>query len=178
MKAALFMALGTIFYRIGSVRIEAFRGLGRQMPWTLTAFALAGLSIMGVPSTAGFSSKWYFVLSAMDTGDWLLVALIVITSLMAVVYIWRVVEAAWFHERPQDAKTVSEAPLTLLVPLWLMVGLNFWFGLDKHLQVSASGAAAKSQLGVFASDVTCVSCELVYFCVPESSTTHLLYIIH
>ncbi|HLS04948.1 MAG TPA: monovalent cation/H+ antiporter subunit D family protein [Wenzhouxiangella sp.] len=150
MKAALFMALGTIFYRIGSVRIEAFRGLGRQMPWTLTAFALAGLSIIGVPTTAGFISKWYLILAAMETGDWLLVALIVITSLMAVVYIWRVVEAAWFHERPQGAKTVSEAPLTLLVPLWLMVGLNFWFGLDTRLPVAASGAAAKSLFGVFA----------------------------
>ncbi len=148
MKAALFMAVGTVFYRVGSVRLEAFRGLGSQMPWTLSAFALAGLSIIGIPTTAGFISKWYLILAAIETQDWWLVILIVVTSLMAVVYVWRVVEAAWFHERPAGAAPVAEAPLSLLVPLWLMVALNFWFGLDTRLSVGASSAAAEALFGL------------------------------
>jgi len=146
-KAALFMALGTVMYRVGSARIEAVRGLGRTMPWTLTAFALAGLSIIGIPTTAGFISKWYLILAAMEAGHWWLVMLIVITSLMAVYYIWRVVEAAWFQPRPDDAPAVAEAPLALLAPTWVLVALNFYFGLDTRLTVAAASAAAETLLG-------------------------------
>ncbi|WP_205596449.1 monovalent cation/H+ antiporter subunit D family protein [Wenzhouxiangella sp. XN201] len=146
-KAALFMAVGTVAWRVGSVRIEAFHGLGRQMPWTMTAFALAGLSIIGIPTTAGFISKWYLIMAAMDAGQPWLVALIVISSLMAVIYVWRVVEAAWFKSRPAEAEPVREAPLALLVPLWLVVGLNFWFGLDTRLPVAGATAAAQALIG-------------------------------
>ncbi len=147
MKGALFMALGTMIYRVGSARIEAVRGLGRVMPWTLTAFALAGLSIIGVPTTAGFISKWYLILAAMEAGHWWLVMLILITSLMAVFYIWRVVEAAWFQPRPEGVPAVAEAPWSLLAPTWVLVALNFYFGLDTRLTVSAATAAAEALLG-------------------------------
>lgn len=147
MKSALFMAVGTVIYRAGSARIEAFAGIGRQMPWTMTAFALAGLSIIGVPTTVGFVSKWYLMLAAMEAGHWWLVMLIVITSLMAVYYIWRVVEAAWFRERPAGTGTVTEAPLALLLPTWGLVALNFYFGLDTRLPVAAASAAADALFG-------------------------------
>ena len=143
-KAALFMAIGTVIYQVGSARIEAVRGLGRQMPWTLTAFALAGLSIIGVPTTVGFISKWYLILAAMEAGHAWLVALIVITSLMAVYYVWRVVEAAWFQDRPDDAEPVGEAPLQLLIPVWVLVVLNFYFGIDTRLTVEGATAAAQA----------------------------------
>lgn len=146
-KTALFMAIGSVIYRIGSAKIDNFRGLGRQMPWTMTAFALAGLSIIGVPTTAGFISKWYLILAALESGAWWLVALIVMTSMMAVVYIWRIVEAAWMTERPADLPAVKEAPLGLLVPTWIMVALNFYFGLDTRLTVGAASAAAEVMLG-------------------------------
>ncbi len=146
MKAALFMAVGTVVYRVGSPALSAFAGLGRQMPWTLTAFALAGLSIIGVPTTVGFISKWYLVLAAIEAGQAWLVALILITSLMAVWYVWRVIEAAWFQPRPEGSPAVREAPLSLLLPLWLVVVLNFYFGIDTRLTVHAAEAAAAALL--------------------------------
>ncbi|WP_067560972.1 monovalent cation/H+ antiporter subunit D family protein [Halofilum ochraceum] len=144
MKAALFMALGTIAYQVGSVRIEAFRGLGKSMPWTLTAFALAGVSLIGLPPTAGFISKWYLISAAVEAGHAWLVALIVITSMMALIYIWRVVEAAWFQRPAEDAPAVSEAPLRLLLPVWVLVAANFYFGIDTRLNVGAATAAAEA----------------------------------
>ena len=144
MKAALFMALGTIAYQVGSVRIEAFRGLGKSMPWTLTAFALAGVSLIGLPPTAGFISKWYLISAAVESGHAWLVALIVITSMMALVYIWRVVEAAWFQRPAEDAPAVTEAPLRLLIPVWVLVAANFYFGIDTRLNVGAATAAAEA----------------------------------
>ncbi len=147
MKTALFMAVGTVIYQVGSGHLKDFRGLGRTMPWTLTAFALAGLSIIGVPLTAGFVSKWYLIQAALDQGQWFLVVLILITSLMAIVYIWRVIEAAWFQERPGNQPAVGEAPLALLIPTWVLVALNFYFGIDTRLTVGGATAAAEALLG-------------------------------
>ena len=96
MKAALFCALGCIFYRIGSTRIEAMAGLGRQMPWTFAAIVAGGLSLLGAPLTAGFISKWFLVQAALEQSLWWLVVLIVASSLLAVEYVWRLVEALYF----------------------------------------------------------------------------------
>ena len=146
-KGALFMALGTLFWRAGSVRLDRLAGIGREMPWTMTAFALAGLSLIGVPLTAGFISKWNLVLAVLDAGQPWLIALIMVTSLMAVYYVWRVVEAAWFTPAPPERKSVREAPLRLLVPLYVAVGANFWFGIDTRLTVGGAEAAARAFLG-------------------------------
>ena len=66
MKGALFMAVGAIVYRIGACRMDNIQGLGRQMPWTFGAVVIGGLSLIGVPGTAGFISKWYLVLAALE----------------------------------------------------------------------------------------------------------------
>jgi multicomponent Na+:H+ antiporter subunit D len=147
MKTALFMAVGTVIYQVGSAHLKDFRGLGRTMPWTLTAFALAGLSIIGIPTTAGFVSKWYLIQAALEQGQWFLVVLILITSLMAIFYIWRVIEAAWFKQREPDQPPVGEAPLSLLIPTWVLVALNFYFGIDTRLTVGGATAAAEALLG-------------------------------
>ncbi|HKL53006.1 MAG TPA: monovalent cation/H+ antiporter subunit D family protein [Wenzhouxiangellaceae bacterium] len=147
MKGALFMALGTLFWRVGSVRLDDLAGIGREMPWTMTAFALAGLSLIGVPLTAGFVSKWYLIVAAMEAGQAWLVILIVITSLMAIYYVWRVIEAAWFSAAPETRTPVSEAPLSLLIPLYVVVAANFWFGIDTRLSVGGAEAAARALLG-------------------------------
>lgn len=149
MKAALFMAVGNAMYRVGSAQIEDFYGLGRQMPWTMTGFALAGLSLIGVPGTAGFISKWYLILAAIEGGHVALVALILATSFMAVYYIWRVIEAAWFKPRPADAAEVSEAPLSLLIVLWVVVALNIYFGLDTEFSLTSAQQAADTFMDAF-----------------------------
>ncbi|MQA89025.1 MAG: monovalent cation/H+ antiporter subunit D family protein [Gemmatimonas sp.] len=150
MKAALFMALGCVIYRVGSIRIEAFHGLGKRMPLTMAAFVVAGLSLVGVPLTVGFISKWYLILAVLEQGWWPVAALVLFTSLMALVYIWRVVEAAYFHPSPTDevAAAVREAPLSLLIPTWILVVVNVYFGVDATLTVEVAGRAAEALLGV------------------------------
>jgi NADH:ubiquinone oxidoreductase subunit 2 (subunit N) len=75
------------------------------MPWTMAAFVAGGLSLIGVPLTVGFISKWYLVLAAIELGWWPVVAVIIVGSLLAVIYIWRVVEVAYL----QPAETPSAA---------------------------------------------------------------------
>ncbi len=147
MKGALFMALGAVFYRIGSVHIEAMQGLGRKMPWTMASFVLAGLSLIGVPATVGFISKWYLISGALELGWWPVAVLVLITSLMAVVYIWKVVEAAYFKDFAGDDDTVQEAPLGLLLPTWALIVANFYFGIDATFTSGVAGQAARMLLG-------------------------------
>ena len=147
-KGSLFMAMGCVMYRVGSVEIDAMRGLGKKMPWTVAAFVAGGLSLIGVPLTVGFISKWYLILGALERGWWPVAALILAASLMAVVYIWRVVEVAYFQERPGEESSIVEAPLALLIPTWVLVFANFYFGVDATFTTGVAGAAARSLMGL------------------------------
>nr|CRH06380.1 Putative multisubunit Na+/H+ antiporter, MnhA subunit. Containing NADH:ubiquinone oxidoreductase subunit 5 (chain L) domain [Candidatus Magnetococcus massalia] len=146
MKGALFLALGCVAYRVGSVKIEAMRGLGQKMPWTMAAFVIGGLSLIGIPATAGFVSKWYLIQAALAAHLWWIAAFVLLTSLMAVVYVWRVVEVAYF---PGDkaVSDVGEAPLGLLIPTWTLALANIYFGLNTSLSVDTAFAAARQLLG-------------------------------
>lgn len=141
MKAALFMALGCVAYRVGSTHIGAIAGLGRQMPLTMAAFVVGGLSLVGVPLTVGFISKWYLILGALEQGWWPVAVLVLLTSVMALVYVWRVIEAAYFQESNHD-EPVAEAPASLLVPTWVLVAMNVYLGIDAGRIIDVARQAA------------------------------------
>lgn len=153
MKGALFLALAAVVYRLGRADITAFRGLGRRMPWTMAAIVIGGLSLIGMPLTVGFVSKWYLVLAAIEAGMWPIALLVVAGSILAVVYVWRLVEAAYFQHpdngSPEGADNGGqrEAPLALLIPTWLLVLANIYLGIDTRLTVDTSGAVAGALLG-------------------------------
>jgi multicomponent Na+:H+ antiporter subunit D len=143
MKGALFMAVGAVLLRTGSVDIRAFHGLGKRMPWTMAAFTIAGLSLIGMPLTVGFVSKWYLVTAALEQQQWLIAILVLLGSLLAMVYMGRIVEAAYMRD-PIDANDkVKEAPMLMLIPMWLLVIANIYFGIDNSLTVGAAEAAAQ-----------------------------------
>jgi len=146
MKGALFMAMGCVMYRIGSVRLERMGGLGRAMPWTMAAFVIGGLSLIGVPLTVGFISKWYLVQAALEQGLWPVAAVVLLGSLLAVLYVWKVVEAAYFG-RVEPPAGVVEAPLALLLPTWALVLANLYFGIDASLTTDIATRAAEVLLG-------------------------------
>ena len=150
MKGALFMAVGCVMYRVGSVHIDAMAGLGRRMPWTMGAFVTAGLSLVGVPTTVGFISKWYLIQAALERGWWPVAVVVLFTSLLALVYVWRVVEVAYFRKFPEPgdgADGVVEAPLALLIPTWALVALNLVFGIDATFTTGVARRAAAALLG-------------------------------
>ena len=143
MKGALFMALGCVVYRIGSVHIDAMAGLGRRMPWTMAAFVTGGLSLVGVPMTVGFVSKWFLILGALERGWWPVAVIALLTSVMALVYVWRVVEVAYFRPFAGDAGR-REAPWSLLAPTWVLVGANLYFGMDGMRTAQVAERAAEA----------------------------------
>lgn len=150
MKGALFLALGAVMLRVGSTQLKDFQGLGRQMPLTMAAIVVGGLSLIGVPLTVGFVSKWYLVVAALEKGWWPVAGLVLLGSLLAVVYVWRIVETAYFKAplAPIAGKEqVKEAPMAFLLPVWMLVSANVYFGLDTRLSVEIATAAAQSLFG-------------------------------
>ncbi|MDF1722816.1 MAG: monovalent cation/H+ antiporter subunit D family protein [Minwuia sp.] len=148
-KGALFMAAGAMFLSIGSTRITNLAGVGKTMPFTTLAFVLAGFSLIGVPTTSGFISKWYLVLAALQHGNagYFLAGLVLFSSILAVIYIWRIVEVAYFRE-PAGGAVVKEAPLSMLLPLWALTLGCYFFGLETHYSVDIARQAAESLLGI------------------------------
>jgi multicomponent Na+:H+ antiporter subunit D len=147
MKCALFMAVGNMMLRLNSVQLEDMAGLGRRMPVTSFAFVLAGLALIGVPLTVGFISKWYLLLGALERGWWPVAALVLLGSLLALVYIWRFVEMAYFREPPAGAEPIAEAPLSMQIPLWTLLAATIFFGVQTDLTAGFAQRAALWLLG-------------------------------
>ncbi|BCP52770.1 cation:proton antiporter [Kaistia sp. 32K] len=148
MKGAAFMAIGAIVFRAGTAKLDELSGIGRTMPWTTAALTIAGLGLIGVPGTSGFVSKYYLILGALEAGLGWLAILIVASSVLAVLYVGRIVEVVWFREPAAAARASREAPLELLVPMWILAGATIWFGLDAEWPAGLAAAAANSLLGV------------------------------
>jgi multicomponent Na+:H+ antiporter subunit D len=124
MKATLFLVASGIMYRLGRRNIYQLQGLRRKMPWTMAAFTIATLSMIGVPPTAGFFSKLYLILGAIEAQQWFFIAVILTSSLLNIVYFFRVIEITFFppdeagpsHPKAVEAMQREEMPPRMLIP--------------------------------------------------------------
>lgn len=146
MKGALFLALGALVYRVGSVELHDCKGLIRQMPLTSIAIILGGLSLIGVPGTAGFVSKWYLLQATLEVGLWPLAVLVLVGSLLAVIYVWKIVEHLFFQPDTKQ-KSIKEAPLLMLIPIWILVAANLWFGFNTEFTWGLAQKASEALTG-------------------------------
>lgn len=146
-KGALFLVMGGVFLRARGVSLNDMAGLGRRMPISMALFTLGGLSLIGVPLTAGFISKLYLVAAALEAQLWPLVGLILLASLFAVIYVWRIIEVIYFRQRPTDAAPVGEAPVSMLAAAAALIAVNFYLGLYSADSVQIANLAAGRLLG-------------------------------
>ncbi len=142
-KGGLFLAMGCLALRLGSVELEALRGMGQRMPLTMFAWLLGGLGLIGVPLTAGFVSKWYFISAALENGWWPVAVLVLVSSLLALVYVWRVVEVAYFQPPLERQSEIREAPIAMLIPTYALIGASILFGIWTPLSAGVASHAAE-----------------------------------
>ena len=155
-KGGMFIGLGGLVLAMaGQTRIDRLAGLGWRMPITASAFLICGLSLIGVPLTAGFISKFYLVSAVISAGYWPIAGLVLLSSALSVIYLWRLVEVMWFAP-PEESVKKSNAKSNaarlpesamIYVPLWMLALANLWFGIDAGLVVDLSYAAAAALMG-------------------------------
>ncbi|MBL76238.1 MAG: NADH/ubiquinone/plastoquinone (complex I) [Chloroflexi bacterium] len=107
MKSTLFLAAASIRLQVGLQKVHNFAGLGRSMPVTMAAFTLSAISMVGIPPTAGFFSKWYMIQAGLNQGDWAVVVVILLSSLLTAVYLFKVLEQAYL--RPAKSTIVHDS---------------------------------------------------------------------
>ena len=151
MKGALFMAVACVVLRAGSHSIHAFAGLSKRMPYTTWAFILSGLSLIGVPLTVGFVSKWYLLQAAFASGYGFTAFLIVASSLIALVYVGRVAEVMILREPAEEGRYVipaKDAPMAMLIPMWILIAANIYFGVRTEWTAGLAEQAAQALMTV------------------------------
>jgi multicomponent Na+:H+ antiporter subunit D len=129
-KITLFFCAGAIYVAAHKSNISEMSGLGRAMPLTFGAFAVAALSMIGTPPVAGFVTKWHLLLGALDAGSLVILMVLAASTLLNVAYFAPVVYQAFFGRPPQeDAQHhFAEAPLSLVVPLSITAGISVLLG--------------------------------------------------
>ena len=147
-KAGLFLTLAAMIFRVESSHLNDLAGIGRTMPLTMGAFVVLGAGLVGVPLTAGFISKWYLVSAALDKGWIAIAATLIVSSLMAVVYIGKIIDVAYFKPAPANHATIKDVPVSILIPCWTFAILTIYFGIDTRLTAGVAGRVAQSLLGV------------------------------
>lgn len=153
MKGTLFLVVGCVVYRLGITAIEDFKGLGKKMPFSMAAFTVGALSMIGVPLTVGFVSKWYLAMASLEAGMWYLVVVLLASSLLMAVYFWRVIDNIYFQ--PYEVGKIGEgpvlvdkeskpkdAPVLMLVPTIVAAVLCVFFGIFASLPLSIAEKAS------------------------------------
>ncbi|MBX5235947.1 monovalent cation/H+ antiporter subunit D family protein [Rhizobium sp. NLR4a] len=128
-KITLFFCAGSIYCASGKRNISDMAGIGRRLPWTMGAFFVASLSMIGIPPTAGFVSKWYLAKGAVAAGETAFLVVLLVSSILNAAYFLPVSYAAFFQAETQESRTtVREIPL-VTIPLVATAILSVLMGI-------------------------------------------------
>jgi multicomponent Na+:H+ antiporter subunit D len=118
-KITLFFAAGAIYTAAHKTEVSQLDGIGRRMPWTMAAFGIGALSMIGLPPAAGFVSKWYLVSGAMEQAHWFALAVVLLSTLLNAGYFLPIVYRAFLRPLPAHAADHphGEAPLPIVLAL-------------------------------------------------------------
>lgn len=138
-KITLFFAAGAIYVAAKKTEIGQLKGIGRRMPITMTAFTIGALSMIGVPPTGGFVSKWYILAGAFQDDNYVALATIILSTVLNAAYFLPIVYMAWFmREEEEPAKAHGEAPwpavLALAITAFLTIAFFFFNGATLELE--------------------------------------------
>lgn len=126
-KITLFFAAGAIYVASKKTEVQQLRGIGRRMPWTMAAFTIGALSMIGVPPTGGFVSKWYILAGAFEANNLVAVFTIIASTVLNAAYFLPILYMAWFEREPAGGKEHSEAPFLVVLALCITAMLTLAF---------------------------------------------------
>ncbi len=126
-KITLFFAAGAIYVASKKTEVHQLRGIGRRMPWTMAAFTIGALSMIGVPPTAGFVSKWFILAGAFEADNLVAIFTIIASTALNAAYFLPIIYMAWFEQPSADDKRHGEAPLAAVAALTVTAMLTLAF---------------------------------------------------
>ncbi|KAA6187685.1 monovalent cation/H+ antiporter subunit D family protein [Thiohalocapsa marina] len=138
-KITLFFAAGSIYTAAHKTEISQLRGIGWRMPWTMTAFSIGALSMIGVPPAAGFISKWYMLLGAFETQQLFAVGVIVLSTVLNAAYFLPIIFTAFARPAEDDPAQHGEAPRPIVIALACTAGLTVLFFLFHQVPLDLAG---------------------------------------
>jgi multicomponent Na+:H+ antiporter subunit D len=136
MTLCLFLAVGCIIYKIGDAQISSMKGIFTKMPITMIGFLVGAFSMIGVPPTCGFFSKWYLISGAYEAQAWPFMVALLISSLVNAILFFRIIEVGYFQAMPNEdpeahpkQQKYNEAPISMLIPLLTTAAILIGIGL-------------------------------------------------
>lgn len=129
MKACLFMAAGYINFRFGKDSVSDLAGIGGAMPWTAASVLVAGLSLIGIPPTGGFFSKWYLIQAAVTEQEWLPLVVILAGSLLTAAYVFRILRYIFLTPPAKPFEARQQPQLLMVVPMVALAATAIVLGL-------------------------------------------------
>jgi multicomponent Na+:H+ antiporter subunit D len=139
-KITLFFCAGSIYVSTHKTEVSQLSGLAKRMPWTMAAFFLSSLSIVGIPLTSGFVSKWYLALGAVDHQSLTLLGVLLISSLLSVAYLGQILYKAYFEFETDSTghEEVREVPW-IVAPLAITAAASLLLGIYPNLVLNLAG---------------------------------------
>jgi len=142
-KITLFFAAGAIYTASGKTEVSQLDGIGRRMPWTMVAFAIGSLSLIGIPPAAGFVSKWFIFSAAAAGAQYVALVVLGVSTLLNAAYFLPIVYAAFFRAPAADTETHGEAPWTtvaaMMITSILVLGFAAYAGVPLALARALAG---------------------------------------
>lgn len=133
-KIVLFFCVGAIMYTTGKTDISQIRGIGKQMPITMGCFGIAAISLIGIPPTNGFVSKWYLAQGGLTAGKMIFPAILLFSALLTALYLLPVITEAFFKKG--EHTTAKEAPIKMLIPIVIITIIVVFLGLFPNILIT------------------------------------------
>jgi multicomponent Na+:H+ antiporter subunit D len=142
-KITLFFAAGAIYTASGKTEVSQLDGIGRRMPWTMVAFAVGALSLIGIPPAAGFVSKWFIFSAAASGAQYVALVVLGVSTLLNAAYFLPIIYAAFFRPAAADSEAHGEAPWTTIAAMMitsvLVLGFAAYAGVPLALARALTG---------------------------------------
>ncbi len=137
-KITLFLCAGSIYVSAHKTEVSQLSGLAKRMPWTMAAFALASLSVVGIPGTSGCISKWFLALGTVDNKSFILLGVLLVSSLLNAAYLGPIVYKAYFEKGPPIHEDVREVPW-IVAPLLITAAASLLLGIFPNPVLALAG---------------------------------------
>lgn len=128
-KITLFFCVGAIMYTTGKTKISEINGIGKTMPITMWCFTVSAISLIGIPPTNGFISKWFLAEGALLEGKVAFPAILLVSALLTALYLFPISIAAFFTKENNDVVVKKEAPIKMLIPIICITIITILLGL-------------------------------------------------